>query len=162
MLTSAVRCSGPCVHRLARIPLSLSLTMTSTNEVYALSSLASGDDGEAVCYLCLHGWGVNDAGQPLRRDCACRGTDAGFVRLSCLAKHAAFHETKEFSKPWHTCPHCHQYYQNKLSINVATEFVSFVWGQYPDDTERRMEALYIKLCACVLALYPLFIFGCHE
>jgi hypothetical protein len=101
--------------------------MTSTNEVYALSSLASGDDGEAVCYLCLHGWGVNDAGQPLRRDCACRGTDAGFVRLSCLAKHAAFHETKEFSKPRGTpVLIATNYYQNELSINVTTEFVSFV------------------------------------
>ena len=50
--------------------------MASTNEVNALSSLASGDDGEAVCYLCLDG-GVDEVDQPLRRDCACRGTDAG-------------------------------------------------------------------------------------
>ena len=52
----------------------------------ASSSLTSGGigDGESVCYLCL-----DDDGQPLRRDCACRGTDAGFVHLSCLAGYAA-------------------------------------------------------------------------
>jgi hypothetical protein len=52
----------------------------------ASSSLASGGigDGEFVCYLCLDG-DLDDDGQPLRRDCACRGTDAGFVHLSCLA-----------------------------------------------------------------------------
>ena len=49
----------------------------------ATSSLTSDDCGEAVCYLCLDG-GADDAGQPLRRDCACRGTDAGFVHLACL------------------------------------------------------------------------------
>ena len=52
------------------------------------ASIAS-DDGEAVCYLCLDGGA--DASQPLRRDCACRGTDAGFVHLSCLTNYA---ETK--------------------------------------------------------------------
>ena len=62
--------------------------MTS-NEVDASSLLAtSDDDGVAVCYLCLDG-GLDEAGQSLRRDCACRGTDAGFVHLSCLAELAA-------------------------------------------------------------------------
>ena len=58
--------------------------MTSiTNEVDASSSLSSGGigDGESVCYLCLDG-DLDDDGRPLRRDCACRGTDAGFVHLS--------------------------------------------------------------------------------
>ena len=58
--------------------------MTSSNKLNAYSSLASDDDGESVCYLCL------DAGEEsLRRDCACRGSDAGFVHLSCLAEYAA-------------------------------------------------------------------------
>jgi E3 ubiquitin-protein ligase DOA10 len=43
-------------------------------------------DEEAVCYLCLDG---DESGQPLRRDCACRGTDAGFVHVSCLTGFAA-------------------------------------------------------------------------
>jgi hypothetical protein len=34
------------------------------------------DDGEAVCYLCLDA-DVDEAGQPLRRDCTCRGHRCG-------------------------------------------------------------------------------------
>ena len=56
----------------------------SNNE---LMMQTSGDDGDAVCYLCLDG-GVDDAGQSLQRDCACRGSDAGFVHLACLASYA--------------------------------------------------------------------------
>ena len=104
---------------------------------------ASGDDGEAVCYLCLDG-GVDDsAGQPLRRDCACRGSDAGFVHLSCLTDYAATkseqsHGMIDFVKPWAACPGCHQEYQNELAIDIANKFVSFVRRQYPDDTQRQV------------------------
>jgi hypothetical protein len=102
----------------------------SDDDGVATSSLASGDDDGAVCYLCLDG-GADEADQPLRRDCACRGTDAGFVHLSCLTNYA---ETKskqsldmnQFRDVWANCPSCHQEYQNKLSIDIATNFVSFV------------------------------------
>jgi E3 ubiquitin-protein ligase DOA10 len=109
-------------------------------------------DEVAVCYLCLDG-GDDEADQPLRRDCACRGTDAGFVHLSCLAGFAAAKSKKttddmnEFVNPWRVCPSCHQEYQNELRIDIATEFVSFVRRQYPDNTQRQVEALYLKLCA---------------
>ena len=122
--------------------------MTSTN-VDASSSLASSeDDGLAVCYLCLD----TGADEPLRRDCACRGTDAGFVHLSCLTKYAAAKskqalEMTEFVQPWVTCPGCHQDYQNELGIDISTKFVSFVRRQYPDDTQKQVEALYLKLRA---------------
>ena len=129
--------------------------MTSTNEVDASSSLAS-DDGETVCsdevavLPCLDG-GVDELGQSLRRDCACRGTDAGFVHLSCLTDYA---ETKskqaygmnEFSEPWQICPGCQQEYQNEFAIDIANKFVPFVRRQYPDDTKMQVEALYVKLC----------------
>jgi hypothetical protein len=52
------------------------------------SGSGGGDVEEAVCYLCLDG-GLDDADQQLRRDCACRGTDAGFVHLSYLTGFAA-------------------------------------------------------------------------
>jgi hypothetical protein len=126
--------------------------MTSTNEVNVTSSLSSSDYGEAVCYLCLDGGGDEANNQQLRRDYACRGTDAGFVHLSCLAAYA---ETKsvqardmnEFIKPWEKCPGCHQYYQNELRIDIANKFVSFVRRQYPDDTRRQVEALDVKRAA---------------
>ena len=82
--------------------------MTSTN-VDASSSLASSeDDGLAVCYLCLD----TGADEPLRRDCACRGTDAGFVHLSCLTNYAATKSERAhimndngtgFSNAWVVC-----------------------------------------------------------
>ena len=110
-------------------------------------------DEEAVCYLCLDG-GADDDGQPLRRDCACRGTDAGFVHLSCLTDYA---ETKSkswdgrdmnlFIQPWAACPSCHQKYQNELSISISTAFVLFVRRQYPRNTQLHVEALYMKLGA---------------
>jgi hypothetical protein len=49
--------------------------------------LPSEFDEVVVCYLCLDG-DLDETGQPLRRDCACRGTDAGFVHLSCLTNYA--------------------------------------------------------------------------
>jgi hypothetical protein len=120
---------------------------SSTEQVDAAVS----DDGEALCYLCLGG-GDDNAGQPVRRDCACRGTDAGFVHLACLTNYAETKsmqtsDTKEFVTPWIDCPSCHQEYQNELSINIATEFVSFVRRQYPDNTQRQVESLNVKLCA---------------
>jgi len=50
-------------------------------------------------------------------------------------------------EPWHTCPGCHQYYQNELAVDIATEFVSFVRTQYPQDTQKQVEALHVKLFA---------------
>jgi hypothetical protein len=116
----------------------------SNNELMVQTS---GEDGKAVCYLCLD---PEDDAQPLRRDCACRGTDAGYVHLSCLAGYAATkskqaHDMYQFIQPWRECPGCHQYYQNELAIDIATEFVSFVRGQYPHDTRRQVETLYLKL-----------------
>jgi hypothetical protein len=115
--------------------------------------LPSDIDGVPVCYLCLDG-GVDEAGQHVRRDCACRGTDAGFVHLSCLANYAATKskgvrdkDMKSFINPWEFCPSCHQKYQNELRIDIATEFASFVRQQYPRDTKKQVEALYVKLCA---------------
>jgi hypothetical protein len=53
----------------------------------------------------------------------------------------------EFTVPWLVCPHCHQEYQNELAVDIATNFVSFVRRKYPNDTQRQMEALDMKLCA---------------
>jgi hypothetical protein len=115
--------------------------------------MATIDDTEAVCYLCLGG-DLDDGGQALRRDCACRGSDAGFVHLSCLAGYAATKSKgwdgrlmNEFRKPWRECPSCHQYYQNELGIDIASEFVSFVRRQYPHDTQKQVESLGMKLYA---------------
>jgi len=121
------------------------------NQLDALSSLAIAGDQEAVCYLCLD-VGSEEPGQPLRRDCACRGSDAGFVHLSCLTKYAEIKSKQArgmnaFRDPWRVCPGCHQIYQNELKIDITSEFVSFVRTQYPGDTERQVESLHLKLRA---------------
>jgi hypothetical protein len=53
----------------------------------------------------------------------------------------------EFIEPWSDCPGCHQEYQNELGIDIASEFVSFVRGHYPHNTEKQVESLHLKLCA---------------
>ena len=126
------------------------MSSIKTDEVDASSLLPPSGDGEVVCYLCLD----TGANEQLRRDCACRATDAGFVHLACLNEYAAStsmqaHDMNEFVDPWHICPSCHRYYQNELGIDIATKFVSFVRGQYPHDTQRQVEALYLKLFALI-------------
>ena len=127
----------------------------NTNIMDASSLLTPSRDGdEPVCYSCLD-TGVAD--QPLRRDCSCRGTDAGFVHLACLtgfaeAKSVQASESIEFSEPWRECPSCHQEYQNDFGIDIASKFVSFVRRQYPDDTQRQVESLHLKLYALNLML----------
>jgi len=134
------------------------MSSIKTDEVDASSSLASSeDDGVAMCYLCLGGGVDDEDGQPLRRDCACRGTDAGFVHFSCLTEYASSQSKQartinEFRDPWETCPGCHQCYQNELGIDIATKFVSFVRRQYPRDTRMQLETLHVKL----RALYSMF------
>jgi hypothetical protein len=127
------------------------MTSTTNNVVVDESSSLASVDGEAVCYLCLDG-GVDETNQPLRRDCACRGTDAGYVHLSCLAGYAATKskqttEMNDFVLPWYSCPSCHQEYQNELAVDIASKFVSFVRRQYPKDTQSQVESLYVKLRA---------------
>ena len=113
--------------------------------------MTSTNNEETVCYLCLDG-DVDEAGHPLRRDCACRGSDAGFVHLSCLAKYAATKcqqtcDVDEFRDPWDRCPSCHQYYQNELAIDIANKFLSFVQEKYPKNTQMQVESLEVKLRA---------------
>ena len=82
----------------------------------------------------------------------------GFVHLECLADYAETKsklasDTNKFSNPWRVCPSCHQKYQNELAIDIANKFVPFVRGKYPDDTQRQVESLYVKLCA-LMGMFP--------
>ena len=92
--------------------------------------------GAAVCWICLEG-GSDDTGKPLVRDCACRGSDAGFAHMSCIIKYAqkkceqaSIDDISEFITPWRTCPTYLQSYQNDLAIRIADEFVSFAKKSY--------------------------------
>ena len=123
------------------------------DDVKQPSSSVNEEHYEAMCYLC-HGTGADESGRPLRRDCACRGSDAGFVHLSCLTKYASSKSLRWdgdnvaiFVNPWKTCLSCHQDYQNELAVDIATEFVLFVRRKYPNNTQLQVEALNQKLRA---------------
>jgi hypothetical protein len=123
----------------------------SQDDVVKQPSSSANEEHDAMCYVC-HGTGADESGQPLRRDCACRGTDAGFFHLACLTGFAASKSVRwdggnEFVKPWKTCLSCHHDYQNELAVDIATEFLSFVRGKYPHDEGKQLESLYLKLCA---------------
>ena len=47
---------------------------------------SGGDEEGPLCFICLDGSNDNDG--PLRRDCVCRGDDAGYAHLKCLVEYA--------------------------------------------------------------------------
>ncbi|KAL3786380.1 hypothetical protein ACHAW5_004777 [Stephanodiscus triporus] len=90
---------------------------------------AAAPDGPS-CYICLDE-GPDDAGKPLVRDCSCRGDAAGFAHLSCIIKYAeqksiqAEDSINAFCQAWEICPNCNQSFQNQLSLDLTSAFVSF-------------------------------------
>jgi hypothetical protein len=110
----------------------------------------------AVCWICLEGGGADDAGKPIVRDCACRGSDAGFAHMSCIIgyaeqKSAQATLSSELITPWKNCPICKKSYQNDLAIFLAEAFVSFAERKYDypgntlSDKILVMEALKLQI-----------------
>ena len=109
------------------------------------------------CWICKED--EVEKSERLRRDCSCRGTDAGFVHLSCLVRYAKKKNIEwdrrdpddrrilDFVRPWKVCPNCHQFYENTLEADIANEFVSFIEREHPNDQEKQVEALRHKLFA---------------
>lgn len=95
-------------------------------------SLAESEEG--ACWICLEE-GVDESGQPLRRDCSCRGAN-GFVHLPCIVKYAKTKSTSDprryLNEPWETCPSCKQHYQRDLALDMASAQVKFVEEDHPD------------------------------
>ena len=119
------------------------------DETPPLVCAASNED--ASCYLCF-GEGPDESGQPLRRDCSCRGESTGFAHLSCIVGYAK-HKTEQWvseedpgynlAEEWRNCPNCKQDYQNKLALDLAKEFVSIAEEDYPGD-QRKNLALHLQ------------------
>ena len=92
----------------------------------------------ATCYFCLEERAADEGGKPLVRDCSCRGDNAGFAHLSCITKYAEqkskLAATKmdlpAFSRSWRECPNCKQPYQNQISLDLSSNFVSFAEANY--------------------------------
>ena len=111
----------------------------------------------AACWICLDEE-PDDNGNPLVRDCACRGNDAGYAHQSCIinyAKKKCDEEARRFTtvpiEPWETCPNCLQNYKNDLAINLSAAFVSYAKTTYGfpgnslDDKMNIMKALNHQL-----------------
>ena len=124
------------------------------SEVSSLPSPPAGDES-ASCWICLEAGG--ESGERLRRDCSCRGDDAGFAHLSCLVDYAT-HETEnwhgnwdrdgilKFRRAWEECPHCRQEYRGALSIELAGEFVSlFALEKYRRNPSKLLEAIFLTV-----------------
>lgn len=115
------------------------------------SECTTAGDEAPSCLICF-GEGPDSAGRPLRRDCSCRGDDAGYCHLSCIVKYAEQKsqqwnggDINQFRKPWEVCSSCNQSYTNELAVDLATEFVTFVKEIYPRDQLRNLEARVLRL-----------------
>ena len=116
-----------------------------------LSATALSSEAEVVCYSCQEG-GPDGSGHLPGRSCACRGSDAGYVHLSCLANYASEksrHEQclEDFKKPWEYCPVCEQKHRGEFAVALATEFSAFVRREYPHDATLRVICLSTQLSA---------------
>jgi hypothetical protein len=85
------------------------------------------EDG-ATCYFCLDN-GLDDAGQPLMRDCSCQGdSTAGFAHQSCIIQYAQ--QMRDFAQPWQDCIKCKQSFQGNLSIDLSSAYIPFTEVNY--------------------------------
>lgn len=111
----------------------------------------------ASCWICLEE-GPDTSGQPLRRDCSCRGNHAGYAHLSCLVQFAESkckeifkYKTYMFHKQWGTCEQCKQPYQNGLALDLSDECVSFAENAYGykennfNEKLKMMEAIHFRI-----------------
>ena len=101
----------------------------------------------ASCYICLED-GTDSEGQPLLRDCACRG-EAGWAHVACLAKYAVSKITEARRKPdhsvdaaavWKNCILCKTPYVQNMGLAMAEACVKH-YEDRPDTNEGRWFSL---------------------
>ena len=113
----------------------------------------SGDDEEGpLCFICLDG--SNDTDGPLRRDCVCRGDDAGYAHLKCLVEYAksqsmqlGINLNSVLDKAWTECRNCRHRFQKDLGLDMANECVTFIDTAHPESRYLRIQSLSNKLRA---------------
>ena len=95
-----------------------------------LSATAFSGKEEVVCYS-FQECGTAVLGPLPRRVCACRGSNAGYVHLFCIAKYATDKSGREqcldeFKMPWEYCSICVQKFRGEFAVAIATEFALFI------------------------------------
>jgi hypothetical protein len=96
------------------------------------SGASNDSDPQPACWICLEEVADNVGVLPVR-DCSCRGDAAGYAHPSCLIAYATTKSiqlkkgcsTKDQEEVWRKCPTCKQQYQNQLSLDLCTAYVTF-------------------------------------
>ncbi len=118
---------------------------TSTNNISSSNKRSASEAGlpetenPPCCWVCLEE-GPDKSGNPLVRDCSCRGS-SGFAHLSCIIKHAESEGRRVaradvdttaalFAKAFEFCPNCTQQYQNDVIYKLTRAAVDFTDREY--------------------------------
>lgn len=113
---------------LTMIMLLLSHTTTMTTAQAPLD--------QPSCWLCL-GEGPDSFGQPLVRNCSCRGS-SGFAHISCIVSYAESESKRAYTSgdmgdslaTFEVCPNCKQDYQNNVAYELSRAQVNFVEREF--------------------------------
>ena len=110
----------------------------------------------APCWICLED-GPDDNGEPLVRDCACRGETSAGYHVSCIIDYAKvktnqaidLREKKQkvvdtVHDPWKFCPNCQQPYMGVVSLQLADAWL--------EHTKHLPESHYVRWMAHGLLL----------
>ena len=108
----------------------------------------------APCWICLED-GPDDNGEPLVRDCACRGETSAGYHVSCIIDYAKVktneaidllerkHKVvKNVHEPWKLCPNCKQPYMGIVLLQLAQALL--------EHTNHLPESHYVRFRARVL------------
>ena len=138
----------PPPQRFQEVPKQESPAIEHQPSPSSVAAVVEGGEDAIQCWICFEE-GPDERGNPLRRDCSCRGKWAGYAHLPCVVKHAQQKSQRsrgldKFLEPWRTCPNCAQGFQNELSVEMASEFIAFTEDNYPDENWMQMESLSLK------------------
>ena len=110
----------------------------------------------APCWICLED-GPDDNGEPLVRDCACRGETSAGYHVSCIVDYAKVKTNKAIDllekkqkvvdnvyEPWKLCPNCTQPYMRIVSLQLADAWL--------EHTKHLPESHYVRFRARCLHL----------
>ena len=113
----------------------------------------------APCWICLED-GPDDDGEPLVRDCACRGETSAGYHLSCIIDYAKVKANKAIDlrekkqkvvgnvhHPWQFCPNCKQPYMGAVSLQLAEALLEHT-NHLPESHYIRFQARRVHLDTC--------------
>merc|ERR1719162_216387 len=90
-----------------------------------------------VCWICQDGEVQTEtSSRKLIRGCACRGPDAGFAHLDCLAEAALYDQDT-----WDRCPNCRQDFTGDVRLGLArTQWEGVLARKLPPEDWERLNA----------------------